>query len=102
MIFVYFQIVASSQGLNENGIDLGVSCALHFSGNRVATFITDLRVVLSNEAIVYGSEGRVKVKRKIITIVAYIFYSFIIVKPTDSMGILEGIINYFVTKSLSI
>ena len=28
------------------GVDLGLSVALHFSNNRIATFVTDLRVIM--------------------------------------------------------
>ena len=28
------------------GVDLGLSVALHFSDNRMATFVTDLRVII--------------------------------------------------------
>jgi len=50
------RVVASSLGLTHDGVDLGLSVALHFSDNRMATFVTDLRVDLPCEADI-GCEG---------------------------------------------
>ena len=43
-------------------MDLGLSVALHFSGGRLANFVTDLRVDLPCDAVVIGTEGSIKVK----------------------------------------
>merc|ERR1719430_963320 len=50
------KVFASSLGLTPDGVDLGMSVALHFSKNRIATFVTDLRVDLPCEADI-GCEG---------------------------------------------
>jgi len=55
------KVVASSLGLTEDGVDLGLSVALHFSNNRMATFVTDLRVDLPCEADI-GCEGGDKIR----------------------------------------
>eukprot|EP00090_Calanus_glacialis_P011589 TRINITY_DN19969_c0_g1_i1.p1 TRINITY_DN19969_c0_g1~~TRINITY_DN19969_c0_g1_i1.p1 ORF type:complete len:334 (-),score=99.93 TRINITY_DN19969_c0_g1_i1:36-1037(-) len=55
------RVVASGLELNEDGVDVAMSVALYFSGSRMATFITDLRVDLPCEAHISSSGGQVKV-----------------------------------------
>ena len=43
------------------GVDVAISVALYFSGSRMATFITDLRVDLPCEAYISTTGGQVKV-----------------------------------------
>ncbi len=47
--------------MSEDGADLGVVVVLNFSGGRVATFVTDLRVDLPNSAYIAGTEGTLQV-----------------------------------------
>eukprot|EP00092_Neocalanus_flemingeri_P010904 GFUD01011744.1.p1 GENE.GFUD01011744.1~~GFUD01011744.1.p1 ORF type:complete len:334 (+),score=122.08 GFUD01011744.1:85-1086(+) len=55
------RVVASGLELNEDGVDIAMSVALYFSGSRMATFITDLRVDLPCEAYISTTGGQVKV-----------------------------------------
>jgi len=55
------RVVASGLELNEDGVDVAMSVALYFSGSRMATFITDLRVDLPCEAYISTSGGQIKV-----------------------------------------
>jgi len=55
------RVVASGLELNEDGVDVALSVALYFSGSRMATFITDLRVDLPCEAHISTTTGQVKI-----------------------------------------
>jgi len=55
------KVVASGLELNEDGVDVAMSVALYFSGSRMATFVTDLRVDLPCEAHISTPNGQVKV-----------------------------------------
>lgn len=46
--------------LNQNGIDLNVSCAFNYSHGRSATFSTHSVVRLSNEATITGTKGYIR------------------------------------------
>lgn len=55
------KIVANTVGLNSNGVDQGLSVTLHFDNGRMATFATELRVELPNEAHIVATKGSIKV-----------------------------------------
>jgi predicted dehydrogenase len=51
------KITAAPIKINEDGVDLGLSATLHFPGDGLATFNTDLRVNLPNRGIIAGTKG---------------------------------------------
>lgn len=55
------KITASAIDINESGVDLGITSALHFSNQRMATFNTDLRIQLPNQGIIAGTNGYITV-----------------------------------------
>ncbi len=63
-LFVYgaerpSKIAATTVGINEDGVDLGVDVTLTFGEKGEAKFSTDLRVDLPCEAVIVGSRGKV-------------------------------------------
>ncbi len=53
--------MASTVGLNDDGVDTGVSVSMYFSDSRVATFVTDPKAEMPSEATISGAAGTVKV-----------------------------------------
>ncbi len=56
------RIQATAIGVNENGVDIGLNVNMHFPNDGFATFNTDLRVKMSNRAIIAGRNGVITVK----------------------------------------
>ena len=55
------KIKANAIGINEDGVDLGMNVNMHFPNDGFATFNTDLRINLSNRAVISGHKGVVTV-----------------------------------------
>ena len=60
-------VKASAVKINENGVDLGLNVVLKFPNNGIATFNTDLRVNLPNNAVIAGTKGIITVSHLIFT-----------------------------------
>lgn len=48
--------------LTESGIDKNASVILKYSNGRISSFFSHFKVRLSNEAVVYGTKGNIKVR----------------------------------------
>lgn len=54
----------------ESGYDKNASVILKYSNGRISSFFSHFKVKLSNEAVVFGTKGNIKVRY---TIAAHIF-----------------------------
>ena len=74
------------------GVDLGLSVALHFSDNRMATFVTDLRVIIVMILIIlriwswYSQGGYDLISSRIMIIVMIALKMVMILSKTLSSG----------------
>lgn len=48
--------------LNSDGVDVDFSAAAKFSGNRTATFTASTKIDMTNEAIIEGTKGTIRVR----------------------------------------
>jgi dihydrodiol dehydrogenase / D-xylose 1-dehydrogenase (NADP) len=54
--------------LNTDGVDESISITLVYKGGRTATLISHNRVELMNDAFVFGTEGKLNVRKQFTTI----------------------------------
>lgn len=55
------QIYGTCGELTETGFDKDASVTLKYSNGRISSFFSHFKVKLSNEAIIYGTKGNIKV-----------------------------------------
>lgn len=56
------QIYGTCGQLTDFGFDKDASVILKYSNGRISTFFSHFKVKLSNEAIIFGTKGNIKVK----------------------------------------
>lgn len=56
------QIYGTCEKLAESGYDKNASVILKYSNGRISSFFSHFKVKLSNEAVVFGTKGSIKVR----------------------------------------
>lgn len=70
------QIYGTCGQFTETGFDKDASVILKYSNGRISTFSSHFKVKLSNEAIIFGTKGNIKVILYLLRIAFYIKIPF--------------------------